>query len=102
MPPMRQDGAQAPSICAPQQSLAEQLGDVDHLARGLGELDAALHGEGPKRGERLLLAEAAMLHEDALRPLDDLALLELGACLLVRPPQPLLALEALHRDAHDR
>src|SRR5436190_16755269 len=53
---------------------AEEPGDVDDLAGGFADADSALHRELAKRRVRGFLVDAAMLHQDAFRALDDLAL----------------------------
>ena len=68
------------------------------MARDFGDADALVHRHLAQHPERLLLAVAALLHQDPLRALDDLALGErrLRARQLV--PQRLELLEA--RDRH--
>src|SRR4029078_2505757 len=70
---------------------AEEPGDVDDLAGGFADADSALHPELSKRRVCGFLVDATMLHQDAFRAIDDLAIgearlriVQLGAQRLVR------------------
>ena len=70
------------------------VGGGDHLARHLADAPVAVHGGGAQHLERLRLGHLAGPHQDALGPVDELALVEAAAQVGEVAAQPRLGGEA--------
>src|SRR5712691_97378 len=82
-------------------ALSQQIRHVDELLRDLAEPLAAVHGHAPQRLKCFVLVHAAGLHQDSLGALDELAFLELLVRIGEFYAQPLILVEARHRDFDD-
>src|SRR5579875_3447369 len=80
---------------------AQQARRDDQALRHLGEKAVLVHRGLTQEGVGLLLGELAALHQDSLRPLHDLALLERLARALDLLVQPIERLKPAHRERKD-